>query len=536
MTRHGAVAGLDFGMTNSLLCTFDPEMGPSPYTMKGVNSWVIPTVVANTGMSLWWERLVDAFRDSFVIGWMARRTPGFAENFKILLPNLGTLEEGARHSRAEFKAASKFLETLFAKYFKETGHTHFDKLVVTVPESWLSGSQLGGVNALKHILSGVGVQEPKILSEPVAAACYFAHRHLKTQGRPFDGHVLIYDHGGSTLDLCVARLGNGQVHTIARVGRSGLEGTLGFGGVQFDNLVYRKIAGRNPRIAALEGEERARWLHDFESVKRDAVEEIEKACASGAPPDIRDMPAFSLINSQTQVRNGDLLEVFEDEFQEFIQVDIKAVLEHAKQLENIDTSRPDRFRVVTVGGFSEFPPIQNLLRKIFLAESGTTEVLETHFMSNSDRWLAVAKGACLVSSGTSIVKPTCPFTFGLTAYVKRTPHKFPLLELGQPIARYEKKQYLETEFELAQLSTPEANSLEFFIDRAGVGIPLRMTQEFRKTLPSFGRASSWKLGCVLDEGSALLLIQSNLGEETTIRMGNFMAMMEGRLEGAVRAA
>ncbi len=536
MTRRGAVAGLDFGMTNSSLCTFGPSKVPKPYIMKGSNNWFVPTVVANTGISRWLERVVDAFRDNFVIGLMARSTPGFAENFKILLPNLGTLEEADRHSRAEFNAASKFLETLFTKFYRDTGNSHFDELVVTVPESWLSGPQLGGVNALKHILSGIGVQNPHILSEPVAAACYFAHLHLQAEGRPFDGHVLIYDHGGSTLDLCVARLGEGQVHTITRVGRSGEEGSLGFGGVQFDNLVFDKVAARNQRIAAVEGEVRARWLHEFEEMKRRSVEEIDQACAPGAPSDVRERPAFNLQSSQTQVRLGELLEVFETYFAGSIRADVEAVLAQAKRFENIDTKLADRFRVVTVGGFSEFPPVQNLLKEIFLKESGTTAVLEAHFVENDDRWLAVAKGACLVASGTSTVKPTCPLTFGVTAYVKTEPHKFPLLELGKPISGYDVKKYLETEFELARLTAPDADSLEFFIDRAGTSIRLRMTQKFHEVLPDFGRASSWRLGCVLDEGTALLCMKSNLGREETISMGNFMSMMEGRLEGTAKAA
>jgi molecular chaperone DnaK (HSP70) len=536
MSRRGAVAGLDFGMTNSSLCTFGPSKVPKPYIMKGANSWFVPTVVANTGLARWVERFVEAFLDKFVIGFGARETPGFVENFKIKLPHLGTLEEGNRHGREEYKAASKFLETLFTKFFKDTGHSHFDELVVTVPESWLSGAQLGGVNALKHILSGIRVQTPRILSEPVAAACYFAHLHLEAEGRPFDGHVLIYDHGGSTLDLCVARLTGEQVHTITRVGRSGEDGTLGFGGVQFDKLVFDKVAARNPRIAALEGEDRARWLHEFEEMKRRAVEDIETACRPDAPPEARAGRAFSLKDSETQVRVSDLLEVFEGEFSDRIREDVNAVLAQAKQLDSIDTTRPDRFRVVTVGGFSEFPPVQNLMREIFLAESGTADVLEAHFVENDDRWLAVAKGACLVASGTSKVKPTCPLTFGVTAYVKTEPHKFPLLELGRPIASYEAENYLDTEFELARLTTPGADSLEFFIDRAGVTIPLRMTQTFRDMLPDYGRASWWHLGCVLDEGTALLLMKSNLGGRGRIRMGNFMSMMKGELEGAAKAA
>ncbi|MFM9942757.1 MAG: Hsp70 family protein [Hyphomicrobiaceae bacterium] len=536
MKRRGAIAGLDFGMTNSLLCTHDPESGPTPYTMKGADTWVVPTVVANTGAARWFERLAEALRGSFVIGWMARRTAGFAENFKIGLPRAGTLTEEERRQSTEFKAASIFLDTLFTKFFKETNHTHFETIVVTVPESWLSGAQLGGVNALKHILSSIGVQGPRILSEPIAAACYFSHRHAKTQGRPFDGHVLIYDHGGSTLDLCVARLGQGRVHAVTRVGRSGDEGSLGFGGVQFDNRVFERIAAENLRIAQLEGEPRARWLHDFEHMKRQSVDTIEKGCSRTAQPDIRDEPAFSLMESTTQVRHRDLLDVFEREFAPAIRDDVLAVLEQARRLDAIDISDPERFRVVTVGGFSEFPPVQRLLEDIFVAQGVPPEVLDSHFLSNSDRWLAVAKGACLVASGTANVTPTCPLTFGVMSYVRKTPHKVPLLELGNPIVDYEVVRYLDTRFELAELSSPEANAIEFFIDRAGTTIPLRMTSQFRETLPDFGKAKWWHLGCLLDEGTAVLLLKSNTGQERPIRMGNFMAMIEGQLEGAIRTA
>ncbi len=521
MTQRGAIAGLDFGMTNSLLCIHEPDSDPVPFIARGAEGWAVPTVVAEAGEGSMLRRF---------IGLIARHTSGFVENFKIGLPRAGSMSEAERRTTAEFKAASSFLDTLFRNYFSESGRSHFDKLVVTVPETWLSGGQLAGVHALKDVLGNIGIANPQILSEPVAASCFFAYRHQKLTRRPFDGHVLVFDHGGSTLDLCVARLNGTHIHTITRVGRAGLEGTFGFGGVQFDHLVLERIARRSQRLAKLEGVDRARWLHEFERMKRIMSDLVEAGCQPDASADARSEPVFSV--ADTQVRLGDLLDVFEAEFAAKIRSDVETVLAQAKALENIDTRDPDKFRVVMVGGFSEFAPIRRLLAEIFRVESGTPEVLNSYLTAN-EKWLAVAKGACLVAANAIDVKPTCPFTFGITSYVGQRPYHVPLARLGDPISQYAEARYADTEFKLAEMSASEARSITFFIERAGKPIELPMKTEFSLALPDYRHARSWRLGCVLEEGTAILKLLSDTGHPKSIRMGDFMAMSQGHLEEAV---
>jgi hypothetical chaperone protein len=59
-----------------------------------------------------------------------------------------------------------------------------------------------------------GVADVHFVEEPVAAIHHFAVRHTLGDAR----HVLVFDFGGGTLDICVARLSRGGVQTLATRG------------------------------------------------------------------------------------------------------------------------------------------------------------------------------------------------------------------------------------------------------------------------------------------------------------------------------
>ena len=513
----GAMVGLDFGMTNSIL-TYESEAGPEPYHLPGAQTPAIPTVVSAASANAW-----DRF-----IGRLARLSGSFASNFKLLLPHAGS----DPHNNAAFKSAATFLETLIKQFCVDQQIAHVDKLVATVPESWLSGRDQGGVDMLRTILKGAGVRDVDFLSEPVAAAAYFAHHYRKKEKSDYDGHVLVYDHGGSTLDCAVVRIKGSYVEVVSSLGNSGTVATGGFGGVAYDRFMLAHVASRYPDSFAGKSEaEKKAWLNAFETHKEEHASRIDGRCAN---PDVARLRGDLVFDVQgVPITLGDLLETFEAHFQPQILADLDRVLSDALSCEGIALTDVARFRVVTVGGFSQFKPIQQLLHTYFTARCGDEKVLLSGIVGR-DRWLAVSKGACLVAASVIDVNQACPFTFGVVSYVGTQAHSHTLMEAGEPIALLRSPRYLEAEFELARFdAAPDARSITLFIENAGSLTQLQMTNEFSAVLPDFGLARSWSLGCQIDNSSVLLAIKSDRGGTTMVRMGRLLRMAEGRISETV---
>lgn len=519
MTQQRPIAGLDFGMTNSLLCTHEPGSDPVPFRARGYDGYAIPTIIADGGGKSVFKR---------VIGVLARNTKGFVENFKISLTRV--LTEDARRNDRDFKATRQFLEELFGNFFEDYPGEGFDSLVVTVPESWLSGEQQAGVDTLRQILNEIGLRATRFLSEPVAAAGYFAHRHEKLTKSPFRGHALVYDHGGSTLDVSLTRIDGSRIEVVSTIGVAGQLDAKGFGGVQFDRRVLAHIAERSPRLLAFSDDDRAGWLQEFERKKRETTVKIELLYKPANLAAMADELLFSV--QDTQVLFGDIVAVFEKDFSPGIRAAIEQVLDHAATKEKIATADKDRFRVVMVGGFSEFYPVQKLVGEIIEARCGTRDVMQS-YLNRDDKWLAVAKGACLVAAGVVRVQETCPLTLGLIWYIGTTAQHDDLIRQGEPIEAYRNERYLERELGLAKLGSGEVTSITFYLERAGVRTPMRMRQDFSRSLPDFRHATSWHVGCVVDDSTVILKLRSNTGMTNSIRMGQLLSMVQGRFDDGI---
>ena len=82
--------------------------------------------------------------------------------------------------------------------------------MVCVPESWGKNLQtLDGRRILRDILQkeiDVPVRHLQVVTEPEAASAYFAyHYELVTKSR-FNGHLLLIDYGGGTLDITLTQV------------------------------------------------------------------------------------------------------------------------------------------------------------------------------------------------------------------------------------------------------------------------------------------------------------------------------------------
>ena len=319
-TENRSIVGLDFGMTNSLLTYYDDESGPQSFIASSASSsheFSIPTVVARKREGVGW-----------IIGIFARNATDFTQHFKVALSRLGkTASERARNN--SFKDANTFLGELFKDYSHLSNGIKVESIVVTVPETWVSGTEQGGTDALRQILSSIEpTSKPRFVSESVAAACYFTHLHKKAANKPFDGHVLVYDHGGSTLDISLVRVYDKHIGVASRLGSGREISAKGFGGVLFDEHVMDRIAGGDHvesgdvRLAKLRGRGRQRWLNEFERQKRIHTAQIEAAINHLDFEQHKNEVIFDVFDYQVKLRH--LIDVFETVFDEHIRKNDKS--------------------------------------------------------------------------------------------------------------------------------------------------------------------------------------------------------------------
>jgi molecular chaperone DnaK len=515
--------GLDFGTTNTVLCYHGPTLGantgPQPYAdPNGDQRGIHPTVLFRQGLKA-------------VIGWAAiiwRGRVETKEHFKIALATCGGTREERQQNEA-YKSTRDFLRGLLQ------GFTHhvdgsIGRLCICVPETWIGGAHQAGASALREICAELRLPEPILVSEPVAAASYFAHAFQLRHEAPYQGHLFVYDHGGGTLDLALVKVFG---ETITRISGDGLSVDLsddGFGGVAFDRRVFRAIAQRHPQLTRLSQEAQSKWLAEFETQKRRASPFIQSELEGGAAD--REMFPVQDVN----VRLGDLVGVFAEHFKNVIARRVESFLIHAKSIEpSLSFTDTNRFRVMTVGGFSEFALVQAVLREVMSRICQGQRVM-SDALPPGERWLSVAKGGCLIAQRQTKVEEVCPYTFGLIFFDQGSavPRYRPMIKQGDPAHLYAQPQMLQAGFSL-QGANPASAQIKFYLEQAGRIMPLTYAKSLDGVLPDFNSAKSWQFGCSVALGIVQVEVLSDRGGRKMIPMGDFLALLDLAVGGRTKA-
>ena len=468
------------------------------------------------------------------IGRAAQWDPSARRNFKSRLGPVARLSRSEFDLDNDYLATKAFIQALFAEflddYERANGLRAIESIVVTVPDAWVRGDELGGVETLRHAFHDLGLPSPIFLSEPVAAACYFVWLFKEKRTRSFRGHVLVYDHGGSTLDISIVHVDGPIVREVSSYG-SGLKGSdEGFGGVYFDQRVLTHIADRTqlPSLRSLANAgsndpDRLRWLSEFETLKRDQVSTLELADASGT------VESLGIISS-VEILSSDLTDVFNAEFEEPIRQAILGVIGRAQAAEPFDIRSAESFRVMTVGGFSEFHLIQKLVNTLIASAEVEPDVMQSYLGLN-DRWQAVSKGACLVAAEQIEVDYHCPFSFGIIWYKDRIPQDDELLIYGRPHADYRTVCFAgRPSFGLGN----ERQPLEFYIESSGRRRVLPVHSRLTDILPDYGHQESWRASGVIHEGTVEVVFRNERsGAQKSVRVGRLMIMIDRVGDGQV---
>ena len=494
--------GIDFGTTNSLItyALVDTRDTLSIFqTAESITPGVTPSAYN---------------KENGMLGWRALRRflkPEDVERyFKIDLP-------GARDGRGyvavghpAYRTTRDYLRQLFERFQQEYSDLEIEQIAFSVPEAWISGDEQAGGRIIRKIAEDLGLNAPIVISEPVAAAAYYAWLTSQSPNQPYNGHVLVYDHGGGTLDLSLVKIEGQYVERVRGFGistrRRGEAIQSGCGGVAYDWRVFEHLsleAGNGLR--RLNSSERMKWLNEFEQCKSGnglhLAPLIDQYLGSG-----KDDYAFTVTLEapaiETVVRISDLV----DPFNEHIAPKISEALDSFMIACKLDRPHllddPERFQVLLVGGFSEFRAIQHLLEGYFSGANYSTRSLKANdIMPRSDKWLGISKGACLVAGSRILNIQNCPYTFGIVSYTGMERHHNDLMVRGDPVDQYRRSlpRVLRQRLGAGDLANPNS-AVEFYREVNGVREPMFSRGTLRHELPNYSEDNHWSVGAFIENG------------------------------------
>lgn len=452
--------GIDFGTTYSSICYVDESFQPGageyvqPYK-TGQDESLIPSAVAYH---------IDDANANVLVGGEALDMVGDPEyqvcqHFKMLLALEGTpllAQFIAEHpdyamyaSRAPSQVAQDFFLQLLRWYQRDMAVDHVEKIVLTMPLVWTGFDQQlheNTGNAQKLLSQALqeastkasgGKQKPKvqIRSEPEAAAGYFAYLHQRNHGTPFNGQMLVVDHGGGTLDVTLADVSNSdQGIKVASKARSGkgrpLNYALGVAGVAYDRALADLALQQASR--PLQGAAMSEFLFALERNKRQPAmrERLNAFHITGANGQgmrvegIRISP-YECKQAFTSVNEQPLMEALDEVFQEYPQAE----------------KSPDLL-VALAGGFSNLPFVEHLVRQRFGAKEDIDDRSDKRFALNTQaaRAHAIAMGAALVAAQKVTIDDKLPYEIGVFVYhisVEKTVYE-PVIAYGSEYAQLQK--------------------------------------------------------------------------------------------------
>lgn len=344
-------AGLDLGTTNSLLCLLDDEADSKPefFHFDTNTRDFFPTAIA-------YDK-----NGKVSIGYAAKKKQAnkyydYYEAFKLKLNEQADQSDGRK--KTPIQVAEDFLYELFLK-LKDERNIVVSKIVQTVPDVWQNESD--DRNARKHLTEiyqkfGMEPGENFFLeSEPVAAAAYYCQKCGKGN---YNGHIIIVDYGGGTLDLTLCQIDfDGTITPLRRCGSGGAAG--GIAGKAFDvALTERIIKNYNcPESYKKENGKFVKMCNELEEEKIANSEQTTLSLIDYYKSDgFEDQTVFTVSNlfddeqDDFIVLASDIVEVFETINKKNLTEEIQKMISYCKEL-GVDIDSQEHMRILMVGGF-----------------------------------------------------------------------------------------------------------------------------------------------------------------------------------------
>jgi molecular chaperone DnaK len=437
--------GIDFGSTYSTFSMYDSkEKRPRALSLTEGSAVNVPTVVS----------LEDGELD---FGKGAKERVGeeyvrIFEAFKMLLTETSCEMLRKRNyddtytpkSVAEYFLKSNLLQVLERS---GTGDKKFEQVVICVPEIWGRDLRtLDGRSILREILQSsdmkdhVSIDQVRVVTEPEAASAFFAYNFEKETGQLFNGHLLLIDYGGGTLDITLTEVksdGEGTMEIGYREGGGAGENhpdKMGNGNIGNAGIAYmQSVIIMAMRTAGLLGSEE---LPDYtESDFLKAVKRLETDLMTrssdlkkefGSYGDLDEIfdeeptPFGSILRyhgKKFKVTYQQLYQAYKETIAEVLKEKLdeinKKVQEHIKEDPcSAVSGTSDRFKIALVGGFGTYYLVQRQIAEMY---NFSTSDQRQKNISVDNREQAISLGAALLAEGVVVLQKTARYSIGLWA-------------------------------------------------------------------------------------------------------------------------
>ena len=451
--------GIDFGSTYSVISAYnDAEERVEILTLAEDDSASIPSVVSvnRNGKVTCGKGAKEQ---------MGKRSVRLFEAFKMLLPETNTdmlRKRGYDDIYSPRRVTKDYLESVLHGILNRYGGDKFEDVVICVPEIWGKNLRtLDGRSILREILTGKdssgteiadGIDIPvgavRVVTEPEAASAFFAYNYEKETGKNFNGHLLLIDYGGGTLDITLTEV-NSERQGVMEIGYregggagenhpdSGGDGTIGSAGIAFMQDVV-KNAIRNSGIVA-EDEYIGYTSPGFASAVRDLESQLK------APDRIKEIEdTFGEYGSYYQdyeaILEEDPIEFYEIEYNDepiavtyqqlyasyknviegVLNEQIKQINKKVSEHLGSDPTQPEAgvrndFKIALVGGFGSFYLVKKQIEEIYNIDLNDKLDMRTKNIAANKREQAISLGAALIAAGKIDLQKTARYSIGIYA-------------------------------------------------------------------------------------------------------------------------
>lgn len=542
--------GIDFGSTYSMFSVYNSTLDQvEVLTPVEGEPPSIPSVVSVS------MRNGKASYGAAAKGQAGKRNVRMFEAFKMLLtatdPQL-LAQRGYDEEYTPRRVSRDFLASMLSGILDRSNEDSIEKICVCVPEIWgkslttLDG--LDGRSILREILKhevDVPVGDVQVVTEPEAASAYFAYNYEQETGKSFNGHLLLIDYGGGTLDITLTEVfttGPGAMEIGYRAGggagenHPGSDGSVrvGSAGIAYmQDVVLRAL--RESGLLAPEEEppytspDFVAAVQDFERQLKSAerIAEIEDTFDSfGAyysdMASILEEPPIEFIDLEYD--GEDVVVTYQQLYESYRQV-IEGVV--AEQLEEINekvrkhigkdpcdprAGNQDDFKIALVGGFGSFYLVKKQIADIYHLDPNEGIDHRTQNITASKREQAISLGAALIAAGKIVLQKIARYSIGLylvsSGGARRLAYgiKFnQIVELNKPyfLLKSENGEDSPRREIIGSLRTNITNFAIEFSDRRNHGGLMALKPEMLARLEQLPETGFWNCGFSMDESDVI---------------------------------
>jgi len=508
------VIGLDFGTTNSIVSFYNEAT-------QNIEAWKMGGTDGNNYI----PSCLSIEDDEIYIGEEAksslvRENSQTFINFKILLYETDTqkLANYNYKDKSPKEVAKLYLKTLLQIYKEEQNIDKISSLVLTVPEIWIQ-DDMQARTIIKEIADELKLPLKKLISEPVAAGAYFIDNHKKRNSTSYDGHLLVFDYGGGTLDITLLEASNDAIKTLERTGKGKDSHSIGKAGVAYDELVVMSVYKETfKKKLQKNSQDYHELLVDFEREKINNRKIIKKYVSQYEKSKKLDREIFSLRcdEGKISIKPSILVKCFDELLVDDITTSLKEIQEYFK-VYGINVNNHDEFRIIMVGGFSNYYLSEKAVKDFFNSKTDSDRRFETHF-TLEDTTLAISKGATLIANEFVELDETYPITIGLVVYCMTIQDNeiLPVFVKGDSVKTHEIK--------YTDRIVSKAGKIKLFFDNGRTNHTITIDKNPEDIYPGYAKVDNkWKIGFSMDENSFFYLyVVDDDGIEKRTELGNIV--------------